>query len=169
MTPVLSRAKRTAQRTLCATNLHQIGVALQAYLYQTDDTFFFFGVTNLPSDFPELPTFRGILAYHGAKDDKLFKCPADKPRNFQEPRDPPKDGRSYFQTEASSYQFNDRLVGRKVAEVARWITKNTNMTIAENQLWLAKDFQGFHAKMGQENAANYLYYDGHVTDLEDIH
>ena len=173
MTPVLSRAKRTAQRTLCATNLRQIGVAVQAYLCQNDDTFFFFGVTNLPSVFPESPTFRGILAHHGAKEDKLFRCPADKPRNCQEPRDPPNEGLSYFQTEGSSYQFNDLprppLLGRKVAEVARWITKNTNLTVAESQLWLAKDFQGFHAKMGQENAANYLYYDGHVTDLEDIH
>ena len=169
MTPVLGRARRTAQRTLCATNLRQIGVALRAYLTVSDDVFFYWGVTNVPSVAPDAPTFWGILSRHGAGDPKVFECPADKPRNFQEPRHPPNEGKRYFDTEGSSYQFNEMLVGRKVPDVARRITQNTPATVAENQLWLAKDFQGFHAKIGRENAANYLYYDGHVTDLEDIH
>jgi prepilin-type N-terminal cleavage/methylation domain-containing protein/prepilin-type processing-associated H-X9-DG protein len=168
MAPVLGRAKRVAARTLCATNLRQIGVSVRAYLNESDDVFFYWGVTNLPSIAPDSPTFWSILAGYGAENPEMFKCPADKPRNFQEEREPPNAGKRYCDSEGSSYQFNDMLVGKKVAEVARWLTSNTQMTVAENQLWLVKDFQGFHARMGQENAANYLYYDGHVTDLEDI-
>ena len=53
MTPVLGRAKRVAARTLCATNLRQIGVSLRAYLNDTNDVFFYRHVTNLPSIAPD--------------------------------------------------------------------------------------------------------------------
>jgi prepilin-type N-terminal cleavage/methylation domain-containing protein/prepilin-type processing-associated H-X9-DG protein len=171
MTPVLGRARRVAARTLCATNLRQIGVCVRAYLNDSNDVFFYLGVTNLPSIAPDTPTFWGILRGYGAENPEMFKCPADKPRNFQEERKSPNEGKAYFATEGSSYQFTDnpRILGHNVAEVARQMTEHGSMTVAENQIPLVKDFQGFHAKMGQENAANYLYLDGHVTDLEDIH
>jgi len=167
MTPVLSRARRSAARTLCATHLRQIGVAVRAYLNDSNDVFFYFGVTNVPSVSPDAPTFWGLLRDYGAGDPKVFKCPADKPRNFQEEREPPNERKAYFTSEGSSYQFHDhpRLLGHRVADLARRISDGP-MAVAENEIWLAKDFQGFHAKKGQKNAANYLYSDGHVTDLE---
>ena len=168
MTPVLSRAKRVAQRTMCATNLRQIGVAVRAYLNDSNDVFFYFGVTNMPSLAPEAPTFRGILEDCGAADPKVYKCPADKPRNLQEERPAPNTGKSYFESEGSSYQFQDHpgILGHKVQEVAKRISSRGDRVLAENQIWLVKDWQGFHGTPGEKNAANYLYSDGHVTDLE---
>jgi prepilin-type N-terminal cleavage/methylation domain-containing protein len=173
LTPTLSRARRVAQRTVCGTNLRQIGVAVRAYLNDSNDVFFFRGVTNLPSLLPDAPTFTGILRNYGAQDPQVFKCPADRRQNFQAQREPPNTGKSYFETEGSSYQFRDDfwLLGRKLAEVAKRINDRPpykDKVVSENVLWLAKDWQGFHAKAGQEHAANYLYSDGRVTDLEDI-
>ena len=168
MVPAMAKARKSAARTMCAANLRQVGLAVTAYLNETNDTFFYFGVTNVPSVLPGTPTFWGILLDYGAKNPEVFRCPADKPRNFQEEREPPNEGKRYYDSEGSSYQFNDMLVGRKMAEIAKWLRDNMHLTVAENQLWLAKDFQGFHAKKGEAFAANYLYADGHVTDLEDI-
>ena len=168
LTPTFSRARRTAKRAVCGTHLRQIGVAIRSYFNESNDTFFYRGVTNLPSIAPEATTFTEILADHGAGDPKVFECPADQPRYFQDERDPPNTGKRYFDSERSSYQFNDFLAGRKIEETARRMRDIADVVVAENQIWLTKDFQGFHARAGEPHAANYLYSDGHVSDLEHI-
>jgi prepilin-type N-terminal cleavage/methylation domain-containing protein/prepilin-type processing-associated H-X9-DG protein len=181
MTPAFGRARRAAKRTVCATNLKQIGVGLRSYLNDSEERLPLVSVfPSLGLEDPPLPRLVDVLGPYGLANPDVFKCPADRPRNFQEQRPPPNTGRSFFETEGSSYQPSPYVRGISVRQFIHeltkegdpnhspWLKKYEGRVIAENQIWLVSDYQGFHAKQGANHASNYLYADGHVTDLEDI-
>jgi prepilin-type N-terminal cleavage/methylation domain-containing protein/prepilin-type processing-associated H-X9-DG protein len=119
--------------------------------------------------------------------DNVFHCPADLPGRTEsgEPRPGKSAGKSYFQTEGSSYDFNTRLYrlanaeggsysnGRfehpvKLSEVVR--TRHAQHIFggqpAVEEIWLMHDYKAFHGKPGKPGACNYLYVDGRVGDLQ---
>lgn len=114
--------------------------------------------------------------------DEVFKCPADVPGVDKE-RSPENRSKSYFQTENSSYMFNVYLnflrdsgsftdgsfnQPVKLSEIVR-TERAKNLfggVAAEEEIWLLRDYFGFHAKPGTPGASNYLYVDGHVADLQ---
>jgi prepilin-type N-terminal cleavage/methylation domain-containing protein len=82
--PVISAAKRKAQRTTCLNNLRQISLGVRMYSDDSHDSSPSVGSTASPSVFP--PLFSGYKAlmknYVGlngasSRQDKLFQCPAD--------------------------------------------------------------------------------------------
>jgi prepilin-type processing-associated H-X9-DG protein len=113
--------------------------------------------------------------------EKVFHCPDDLPG-----RDPERTGvnqtKTYFDTEGSSYMFNTRL---------RWLLDNMSFTDgafdkpvklseivrsnraqsmfggqpAEEEIWLMRDYFGFHGKEKEVRRMNFLYVDGRVADL----
>jgi prepilin-type N-terminal cleavage/methylation domain-containing protein/prepilin-type processing-associated H-X9-DG protein len=83
--PSLSRAKAAAQQSDCINNVRQIGIALQLYAADHDDTFpAMIGVTGAGIATNHVAIFykQLIKGYAGSKQtasspDKLFGCPAD--------------------------------------------------------------------------------------------
>jgi prepilin-type N-terminal cleavage/methylation domain-containing protein/prepilin-type processing-associated H-X9-DG protein len=143
--PVVGKAKRAARRTACATNLHAVGVGFQMYLNGSAD------MMPVAAQMPSLelnddPPIAEVLAPHLPSPDVL-RCPADP------------DG-EYFRREGSSYEYHTMLGGRKVSEsflTRRW---------GEARTPVMHDYEPFHAPAGTPGAANYLFADGHVGDLE---
>ncbi|NOX59441.1 MAG: type II secretion system protein [Planctomycetes bacterium] len=196
--PSLRGARRVSKRVVCGTNLRAIGHGLRMYLNDSND--FLPTVAILPSDSiandPEpKPGIATVLRPYIRKDDKIvddlakeladegedvFKCPADIPGKTDRLGD--NEGKSYFQSENSSYQFNTFLpfflmpagspmdfdIPVKLQEIVRTERAKNRYggQPAEEQIWLMKDYFAFHGKPGTVGSTNYLYVDGHVGDLE---
>ena len=82
-------------------------------------------------------------------------------------REFPNTGKSYYDTEGTSYAFNFFLGGRKMYEFVRQdrVREYFKGNVAEEEIWVMRDYIGFHGEAGKPGAANYLYIDGRVGDL----
>ena len=116
----------------------------------------------------------------------VFQCPSDLPGRGTngKPRPSPNTGKSYYQSEGSSYEFNTRLYRFnasggmfhddnefqdpvKLSEVVRSERAQHIFggQAAVEEIWLLKDYIAFHGKPGTQGACNYMYVDGRVGDL----
>ena len=191
MLPSLRSVRTQARRTVCGTNLRQIGVAMAGYLGDNDDRFPH--ATFMPSSIRQSPGSPGpvyitdMLNPYLKGNTEIFKCPADTPGRID--RDPPLMDRSYFETERTSYEYRmwvrqaghryGRLAGRTIDEIANAIERRTDEPAPVNTIWIMRDLNNFHRNSrrvstdeeGNDSAStpgqrNYLYVDGHVTDYE---
>ncbi len=204
LVPGMKGARRVSKRVACGANLRSIGQAMRMYLDESND--YLPVVSELPSFETDMenprPSIAGVLTpylqqevkeYEGddagekleaelaAEGNEVFHCPADRPGWID--RGEPNQGKSYFQTENSSYVFNTRLqflrngtsffnmdfdAPVKLSEVVRSdrAKRMFGGQAAEEQIWLLRDYVAFHGKAGTPGAANYLYVDGRVADLE---
>ncbi|MCH8309796.1 MAG: type II secretion system protein [Chloroflexi bacterium] len=100
--PSIGRARASAKRVACASNLRQIGVLMQSYLMKNRDRLPFASampsVSSLPLDTVEPIAISDVLAKEIRGDISVFECPGD---NGNEARLPPNDGRRYFQSEVA--------------------------------------------------------------------
>ncbi len=196
--PSLRGARRVSKRVACGGHLRAIGHGLRMYLNDSND--FLPTVADVPSlsievDDPPKPGIATVLRPYIRKDskivkdlekeleidgEKVFKCPADIPGKFK--RDGDKAGKSFFETENSSYEFNTLLpfflmnpgepldfnIRVKLQDIVR--SERAKQYFggkpAEEEIWLMTDYETFHGKAGKPGSKNYLYVDGHVGDLE---
>lgn len=98
---VLGRARRQAARQVCNSNLHQLELALRMYHQENNDHFPV--VSFLPSVARDPVFIADVLARGVGGQAHVFHCPVDIPGRTE--RDPPNTGKSYFQTERSSYGY----------------------------------------------------------------
>jgi prepilin-type N-terminal cleavage/methylation domain-containing protein len=167
--PSLKTARTQGKRTVCATSLHQVGLGLISYLNEYNDRLPY--ASQLPSFDPWPITgdaifIADVLLPHMGNVPETFQCPDDKPGRK---RPAPNDGKSYFQSERSSYEYRTPFAGGKtIIELANMASEFTGRAIAPNSIWLLKDYNAFHGKPGQSGALRYLYVDGHVTDFENL-
>ncbi len=196
--PSLRGARRVSKRVACGGHLRSIGHGMRMYLNDSNDylpVVADFPSISLAEDDPPKPGIATVLRpfirkdNESAKDlekeleadgEKVFKCPADIPGKIK--RDGANSGKSYFQTENSSYKFNvflpfflqtpgepfDLSVPVKLQEIVR--SERAKQVYgskpAEEEIWLLADYWTFHGKAGKSGSTNYLYVDGHVGDLE---
>lgn len=184
--PSLSKAKTQARRATCASQLHQVGLAMMAYMQDNRDRMPFISAMPSIGPFP-LETARpvtmgDVLKRHLKGNMNALHCPEDKPDNpyLNEPRPAPNAGRSYFETEQSSYEYRFPLAGLTPTEfnnrearfggVGRrphWHhNQDAQKNIAPNTIYFARDYNNFHAPSGQQGSRRYVYIDGHVSDYE---
>lgn len=174
LVPALSKARQSAQRTACASNLRQLGTAIRMYLNENNDVLPsatpFGGMPEIdPEDPPELPDIATVLKPYLSKEvsnqDEVFHCPADVPGVTQ--RLEALDGKSFFETDGTSYAYNFYLSGEKMYEIVRnkRVLSYFGGQISEEEIWILRDMVAFHGKPGTAGASNYLYIDGHVGDL----
>jgi prepilin-type N-terminal cleavage/methylation domain-containing protein len=153
LVPVLSKARREALRTVCRSNLKSIGIGFRMYL--DDNSNVMPPATNMPSlklnNDPPITKF--ILPY--LSEPKTFECPLDKGQQSTT-------GQKYFVTESSSYAYNTQLGGKPVSKSRPAERHNEK----ERNIEVMYDYAPFHGKAGKPGAENYLYADGHVSDLE---
>lgn len=172
--PGIKRARIQAKRAACASNLHQIGVGFQDYLSNSN------GIMPYASLMPSVgpaPLFNldhpiyiaDVLLDYSGGEPKVFKCPSDYEDSG---RLAPNSGRSYFESEKSSYEYRtDRpgIGGRKLEELAQRMSQFTGRAISDNMIWIMRDYGDFHAatdKPDELGKRRYLYIDGHVGDYE---
>lgn len=86
--PALARANVVAQRTMCATNLKHLGVAMIVYTKNHNDTY------------PPAENWQDLLIKNCNVNPKQFCCPASKTQEGQ-----------------SSYAININVAGKKVSQV----------------------------------------------------
>jgi prepilin-type N-terminal cleavage/methylation domain-containing protein len=168
LAPMVGQAKQAAKRTACASNLRQIGLGLQTYIEQNGDRFpyasYMPSVSPTPLDLSEPAIYIADVLLSSCGDQpKVFKCPNDVPGLFD--REAPNGGRSYFQTERSSYEYRwlPPIMGRTILEVVEMIKEHMGQAVSEGTVWIMRDYNNFHPQPAQRR---YLYADGHVTDFE---
>ena len=76
----------------------------------------------------------------------ILRCPSDKEKDF-------------FASEGSSYDYNTWLGGREMAD--SFLTQH----LGASRTPVMYDYEPFHGTPGESGAANYLFADGHVGDL----
>jgi prepilin-type N-terminal cleavage/methylation domain-containing protein len=165
--PAIHKARVSSKRAACASNLKQIGVLLQLYLGDHKDRLPF--ASLMPSIGPapldrEKPIYISKVLRSGSDDrEEVYRCPEDESDNL---RPAPNTGKSYYESEKSSYMYRIQFGGLTTREIANRFEQFTDRVIPENSIWVMRDYDNFHAAGGKPGARRYLYIDGHVTDFE---
>lgn len=166
--PALSKARRNAERATCAAHLREVGLSLQSYMRYSDEKLPYASavpsISPFPLDSKKPPVYISkVLAPDSAGQAEIFKCPSDSSDND---REPPNNGKSYFQSELSSYTFRWRLGGETLEEFIKEVEQYHGRKMERNSIWLFTDYYNFHGPAGTNGSRRYLYIDGHVTDFE---
>ncbi len=98
--------------------------------------------------------------------DPVFRCPGDDMAY----RDAalleimlPEQGKSYYDAEGTSYEYNDRdLAGKRRPEVLIRKRHGVEVHRSSATVWVAYDFEAFHGSPGDDGARCYVYMDGHA-------
>ena len=151
--PALGRARESALRTECLSNLKQIGSGIEMYIQDNRD--------YLPvcRSFPDNPapgeeSLPGITQtlhpYLGDK--KIFRCPADKPTTET-------GGKPLIDAWGSSYQWMSSLDinGKKAVD------KELSSEVFKLKLPLLTDGGAFHGAKGKSTSYNCLYLSSRVS------
>jgi len=155
--PSLSRAKEAGRATVCRSNLHQIGMALQIYVGEYNNKLpsmsdIFPAVTNeYPGPDQALSTQLGNV--------NALRCPSDKWISTSQPSNPEKP-LTYFDQTGSSFSWNTLLNG----EDADYLTA-FGMKFDSHAIPLMYDKEKFHVTLGEGKERNFLYADGHIKNL----
>ncbi len=181
LVPSFKRAREAGKRTHCAANLKAIGVGVLLYLGQNNDRLPY--ASMMPSIGPvpldtladQEPIFiADVLRPFLGNQAQAFRCLSDAPGRF--PRDEPNGGKSYFESEKSSYIYRTgmsvsagmTIMGKSVSEAARFLESLFSVKVPDNSFWILQDYNNFHGKAGERGARRYLYSDGRVSDFENI-
>jgi len=142
--PVLGRAKESGRATVCLSNLHQIGLALQLYVQDNGNRLPTMRDKNLTAT-NELPSPDLVLSnYLGNV--HVLQCPSDR--------------QDLFETTGSSYSWNSLLNGQDADHLVAM-----GMKFDPHQIPLMFDKAAFHKARGPKKAVNFLYADGHIKNL----
>jgi prepilin-type N-terminal cleavage/methylation domain-containing protein/prepilin-type processing-associated H-X9-DG protein len=160
LVPALGKARNVAKRTVCQSNLRQIGVAFRAFLDNNSD------IMPLASAFPwditdpEKPCYAPpITKVLGQllKEPKVFICPSDTVKEY------------YLREGKTSYHYRGRFLtpmecrdglGGKTIKESRLAQNGAK----EKNIEVMSDFDSVHPKRGRSGGVNYLYTDWHVSD-----
>lgn len=142
--PLLGRAKESGRATVCLSNLHQIGIALQLYAqdnrnhlpYMRDRNLA--GTNGLPGPDLVLSNYLGNI--------RVLRCPSDR--------------QNLFESTGSSYSWNSLLNGQDADHLSA-----LGMQFDPHQIPLMFDKDKFHKARGPKKEVNYLYADGHIKNL----
>jgi prepilin-type N-terminal cleavage/methylation domain-containing protein/prepilin-type processing-associated H-X9-DG protein len=146
--PVLGRTKESARATVCLSNLHQIGIALQLYVQDNNNKL---PVMRDVSTDPAVaatntfPAIQNVLAPQ-LGNTNVLRCPSDT--------------RNFFELTGSSYSWNSLLNGEDADHL-----KVFNIQFAPHQIPVVFDKEDFHKARGANKSVNYLYADGHIKNL----
>ena len=155
--PAFGKAKESGRATVCLSNLHQIGLALQIYVqdnrnrlpYMSD---IYPGTTN------QYPGPDQVLS-HYLGNTNVLRCPSDK-WPADKPKASEKAGPTFFEQTGSSYSWNDLLNGQDAEHLSA-----LGLDFDPHQIPLMYDKEKPHVVRGEAKAKNFLYADGHIKNL----
>jgi prepilin-type N-terminal cleavage/methylation domain-containing protein/prepilin-type processing-associated H-X9-DG protein len=146
--PTLGRAKESARATVCLSNLHQVGVALQIYVSENNN---------------KLPVMRDVSTDPAVAATNIFpainKVLAPQLGNTNVLRCP-SDLRQFFELTGSSYAWNSLLNGEDADHLVVF-----SIHFDPPEIPVVFDKEDFHKARGPNKAVNYLYADGHIKNL----
>ena len=141
--PAFAKARATAKRASCASNLHGIGTAFKMYLGDYKD--YLPPAAMMRSVTPDSPVITDMLEGY-IPSSKIMLCPSDV-------------SDSYFNNEGTSYEYyNISLLGEPLHFTPPVVQAG------ESKISIMYDFEPFHGKKGNSGSRNYLFLDGHVGD-----
>ena len=179
--PALSRAKHTAQRTVCLSNVRQLNLAV--HMYADDHGNELRAMTNKEAIYVSYK--ESVLPYLGrattVTNDPLFTCPADD-FDCDDPAintlfshwSPPPAGKYFYRqptTHYSSYAFNGEAPDSDTTRVAQKIfqsVREPSKLILEGELSGAFGLSSHERKQAHQfqDARNVMsFVDGHVSFL----
>ncbi len=188
--PALGKAKENGRRAVCLSNLHHLGQAFQQYLHDNNEVLppaaIMPSVESVdPNDDFHHPSITEYLKDY-AKNPELFRCPSDMPgKTERDAADPNKEGRSFWQTEGTSYQYTDMpsgamdgaaLMGDQgpgfvhVGDTTVKIRPESRMHpfhhdgMSTSDMYLLAEYEPYHGKRGTKLIRNVLFADLHVEE-----
>ncbi len=150
--PVTARARGTARKMTCVSNLGQLGKALNLYVDACDNWYPCACIMPSTEPQPGLPRIRDLMMPHTQSAD-VFRCPDDHPT------DPEYKFPSYFEGEGSSYEWAEILNHLKVGTQPRFVPFRVEI------IPILRDYEGFHKRGGSTIGMNGLFTDGHVESF----
>ena len=146
--PTLARGKEGARATVCLSNLHQTGIALQLYVMDNKNKLPVMrdvspDTNSIPTN--ALPAINTVLAFQ-LGNTNVLRCPSDKAR--------------FFERTGSSYSWNSLLNGEDADHLEVF-----NIKFNAHEIPVVFDKEDFHKARGANKAVNYLYADGHIKNL----
>ncbi len=141
--PAFARAKESGRATVCLSNLHQIGLALQVYVQDNNNRMPAMRDKSLTTT-NELPSPDLVLSNH-LGNVAVLHCPSDNQHLFEQT--------------GSSYSWNSTLNDQDADHLHTFDWKDPH------EVWLLLDKDRFHAARGAAKAVNWLYADGHIKNL----
>jgi prepilin-type N-terminal cleavage/methylation domain-containing protein len=191
LVPSLGLARARSRATTCLSNLHQLGRAFQQYLLNNGDALP--AAAQLPTidrENPDAndrhPPIMDFLRPYTTVPE-LFRCPADTPgRTERDTLDPNIVGKSYWQSEGTSYEYNYLATAIYDVSSATGETRSFNVgdTIAKvtpplpgrfgrwmnrkiYDVFLLREYDPFHGRRGNPNYRRSLE-DAGTLDLQEI-
>ena len=152
LVPCLAKARSVAKRTVCKSNLHSAAIAFRMYLDDNN------GIMPPAARYPSLglndkdPIAEFLKAFIG--DTKALLCPAD--HGYIRPDYTER----YFESEGSSYEYNETLGNQRVEDT--YLTNDLGFN--ERDVHVLYDYDHFHGRKGEKGSVNYLYANGRVGD-----
>lgn len=177
--PSISEAKRISKRTVCLSNLHDVGLAIQAYTQVNKEKFpvlceYLTVEMAKPEAERRPPISRGLRNELGSKRSKVLECPADvvteAPSDSEStlPGSIPDVvvGGRYFDVQETSYEWNQYINGlprdtKKFKLVSQNVALN-GREVYMKDIWMMVDFEAFHGSKRLPRCRNYLYPDMRV-------
>ena len=129
--PAAGRARETALRAGCLSNLKQIGAGLEMYGQANR---FCLPTCGGSQDPAAGPTIREVLLPNLSGSEDVFRCPSDA---------------EYAQRSGGSYDWNTLANGQKMDE--------KTLRILDFSMPVMGDYDNFHGDAGERNAKNWLY------------
>lgn len=129
--PAAGRARETARRAGCLSNLKQIGAGLEMYGQANR---FCLPTCGGSQDPAAGPTIREVLLPNLSGSEDVFRCPSDA---------------EYAARSGGSYDWNTLANGQKMDE--------KTLRILDFSMPVMGDYDNFHGDAGERNAKNWLY------------
>lgn len=129
--PAAGRARETARRSNCLSNLKQIGAALEMYGQANRHCLPTCGGSQDPA---AGPTIREVLLPNLSGSEDVFRCPSDA---------------EYANRSGGSYDWNTLANGQKMDE--------KTLRILDFSMPVMGDYDNFHGSEGDRDAKNWLY------------
>lgn len=144
--PAISKAKEHGRGTVCLSNLHQAGLALQLYVAENDNRmpFMWDRVITTNSTPTNAEATMDIVLQKHLGSTNVLRCPSDP---------------TIFKQTGSSYAWNSLLNGQ---DADRLTTLNLDQP---HRIPVFLDKEAFHIARGKDKGVNFLYADGHLRNL----
>ena len=139
--PALGRTKESGRATVCLSNLHQVGLALQLYVSDNNNRLPVMADMMIPS-----PATNAFLRHSMVSRAQLGNTTSALP--FRP--------RQTLRSTGSSYSWNT------LSTVKMLIICDVGLPILITKFPLFFDKEDFHKARGANKAVNYLYADGHI-------